>query len=256
MSKLDIYQYAYMADNYGVLLHAPASGETACIDCGDAQATLAALNKTGWSLTEIWVTHHHADHTAGVTELKSDTNAKVIGPAPLSQHISGLDETLNDGDTFVFAGLEVQTIHTPGHTKDMINFYLPDEHLLFTGDTLFTMGCGRLFECDANTMHQSLSKLTALPPNTIVYSSHEYTLANVKFALSVDPENADLQSRAKHIESLRADGKPTVPSTLREELDTNPFLRAGDKKIRELLNMQSAADADVFAEIRHRKDNF
>ncbi len=256
MSKLEIHQYSYMSDNYGVLLHAPASGETVCIDCGDAKASLSALQKTGWSLTEIWVTHHHADHTAGVMELKSATGATVRGPAPLSQNISGLDETLNDGDTFVFASQEVHTIHTPGHTKDMINFYLPDESLLFTGDTLFTMGCGRLFECDANTMHESLAKLTALPPNTLVYSSHEYTLANVKFALSVDPENAALRSRASHVESLRADGKPTVPSTLQEELDTNPFLRAADKNIRELLDMQSADDADVFAEIRLRKDNF
>jgi len=256
MSKLEIHQYSYMSDNYGVLLHAPASGETVCIDCGDAKASLSALQKTGWSLTEIWVTHHHADHTAGVMELKSATGATVRGPAPLSQNISGLDETLNDGDTFVFASQEVHTIHTPGHTKDMINFYLPDESLLFTGDTLFTMGCGRLFECDANTMHESLAKLTALPPNTLVYSSHEYTLANVKFALSVDPENAALRSRASHVEALRADGKPTVPSTLQEELDTNPFLRAADKNIRELLDMQSADDADVFAEIRLRKDNF
>jgi len=256
MSKLDIHQYSYMSDNYGVLLHAPATGETACIDCGDVDASLAALEKTGWSLTEIWVTHHHADHTAGVMELKSATGSRVIGPAPLSQNIDGLDETLNDGDTFVFAGLEVRTIHTPGHTKDMINFYLPDENLIFTGDTLFTMGCGRLFECDANTMHESLAKLTALPPDTVVYSSHEYTLANVKFALSVDPDNPVLRSRASHVESLRADGKPTVPSTLQEELDTNPFLRTTDKKIRELLKMQSADDADVFAEIRLRKDNF
>jgi len=219
MSKLEIYQYSYMSDNYGVLLHDPENGETACIDCGDAQASLAALQKTGWSLTEIWVTHHHADHTAGVMELKSATGANVRGPAPLSQNIDGLDETLNDGDTFVFAGLQVHTIHTPGHTKDMINFYLPDENLLFTGDTLFTMGCGRLFECDAST-------------------------------------NAALRSRASHIESLRADGKPTVPSTLQQELDTNPFLRTTDKNIRELLDMPSADDAEVFAEIRLRKDNF
>lgn len=256
MSNLNIHQYSYMSDNYGVLLHSPETGETACIDCGDAKATLAALNETGWSLTEIWVTHHHADHTAGVVELKKETNAKVIGPAPLSQNIDGLDIMLNDGDTFEFSNLEVRTIHTPGHTKDMINFYLPEENLVFTGDTLFTMGCGRLFECDAKTMHTSLAKLTALPRDTLVYSSHEYTTANVKFALSVDPNNAALRTRAAHIESLRADGKPTVPSTLQEELDTNPFLRAADENIRELLDMRTVDDVEVFAEIRHRKDNF
>jgi len=164
------------------------------------------LQKTGWSLSEIWVTHHHADHTAGVVDLKNATSATVIGPAPLSQNIAGLDKTLSDGDTFSFA--------------------------------------------------TSLAKLTALPVNTVIYSSHEYTLANLKFALSVDPDNELLRARAPRIESLRAAGQPTVPSTLQEELDTNPFLRANDKKIRELLDMQSADDAQVFAEIRLRKDNF
>lgn len=256
MNKLNIHQYPYMSDNYGVLLHSPETGETTCVDSGDAKATLAALDKTGWSLTDIWVTHHHADHTDGVVELKKATGATVTGPAPLSSPIAGLDKTLTDGDTFTFSGIGVRVIHTPGHTKDMINFYMEDEKLVFTGDTLFTMGCGRLFECDAATMHASLAKLTVLPADTQVYSSHEYTLANAKFALSVDPDNDALQARYKTIESLRADGQATVPSTLREELATNPFLRASDSSIRATLNMQDASDEDVFAEIRHRKDNF
>lgn len=256
MSKLTIHQYTYMSDNYGVLLHDASTGETSCIDCGDTQATLAALDKTGWSLSEIWVTHHHADHTAGVVELKAATNAKVSGPNPRSQPIEGVDTTLDDGDTFTFAGVEVQVIHTPGHTKDMINFYLPSEGIAFTGDTLFTMGCGRLFECDAAVMHKSLNKLTKLPTETKIYSSHEYTLANVKFALSVDPDNAALVARAKGVESLRAAGQATVPTTLQEELDTNPFLRFADTKIRNLLGMQDSSDEQVLAEIRQRKDNF
>lgn len=256
MNKLSVYQYPYMSDNYGVLIHSTTTGETACVDCGDANATLAALTKMGWSLTEIWVTHHHADHTAGVEDLKAATNARVIGPTPRSQPIAGVDTELDDGDSFSFAGTIVKAIHTPGHTKDMINFYLPEESTAFTGDTLFTMGCGRLFECDAKTMHTSLSKLTSLPNDTVIYSSHEYTLANVKFALSVDPDNAALLARAKQVESLRADGKATVPTTLQEELDTNPFLRASDPDIRKLLGMQDATDESVFAEIRQRKDNF
>jgi len=256
MSTLSIHQYTYLSDNYGVLIHSPETGETACVDCGEASASLAALESTGWSLSEIWVTHHHADHTAGVMELKSATGAKVIGPHPRSQAIAGVDESVDEGDRFSFANVQVHALHTPGHTKDMINFYLPDEKLAFTGDTLFTLGCGRLFECDAATMYASLSKLAKLPAETIVYSSHEYTLANAKFALSVDPNNQALIARSKHVESLRAEGKPTVPSTLQEELETNPFLRAADKDIRALLNMQSAADEDVFAEIRRRKDNF
>lgn len=180
----------------------------------------------------------------------------MTGPAPLSSPIAGLDQTLNDGDTFTFAGIGVRVIHTPGHTKDMINFYIEDEKLVFTGDTLFTMGCGRLFECDAATMHESIAKLVTLPHDTQVYSSHEYTLANAKFALSVDPDNSALQARFKTIESLRADGRATVPSSLQEELATNPFLRASDAGIRAHLNMQEASDEAVFAEIRYRKDNF
>lgn len=256
MSKLTIHQYPYMSDNYGVLLHSTETGQTTCIDSGDAKATLQALDKTGWSLTDIWVTHHHADHTDGVLELKNTTGATVTGPAPLSSPIAGVDKTLSDNDTFTFADLTVRAIHTPGHTKDMINYYIEAEKLLFTGDTLFTLGCGRLFECDANTMHSSLKKLVTLPEDTLVFSAHEYTIANAKFALSVDPDNTALQERSEIIASLRADGKPTVPSTLREELATNPFLRASDPGIRASLNMPDASDAAVFAEIRHRKDKF
>lgn len=256
MSKLTIHQYPYMSDNYGVLLHSPESGETTCIDSGDAEATLAVLDKTGWKLTDIWITHHHADHTDGVEEIKRQTGATVYGPEALSAPISGIDKRLTHNDMFTFAGLEIRVLHTPGHTKDMINYYIEEEGIVFTGDTLFTMGCGRLFECDASTMHKSLSFLTALPESTLIYSAHEYTLANAKFALSVDADNPDLQARFKTIESLRADGKPTVPSSLREELATNPFLRASDTQIRAFLNMQDASDEAVFAEIRQRKDNF
>ncbi len=256
MSALKVHLYPYMSDNYGVLLHHPEHNETVNIDTGDAAATLQHLEQTGWTLTEQWVTHHHADHTAGVVDLKTATNALTIGPSQLSKPIAGLDKTVTDGDTLQFAGLPVQIIHTPGHTKDMMNYYLPTENLLFTGDTLFTLGCGRLFEADAVTMHKSLSKLAALPANTIVYSSHEYTIANAKFALSVDPNNQALIERMKEFESLRADGKPTVPTTIAQELQTNPFLRANDAGIRKLLNMQNAPDSDVFAEIRKRKDEF
>lgn len=245
-----------MSDNYGVLIHAPDTGQTTCVDSGDANATLAALSETGWALTDIWVTHHHADHTDGVLALKQATNATVTGPEPLSSPIAGIDKTLKDDDIFTFAGLDVRAIHTPGHTKDMINYYIAAENIVFTGDTLFTMGCGRLFECDANTMYESLTKLVALPIDTLVYSAHEYTRANAKFALSIDAGNSILQARCETIEALLADGKATVPSSLREELATNPFLRAADPAIRAYLNMQDAPDAAVFAEIRQRKDNF
>ena len=256
MSSLTVHLYRYMSDNYGVLLHNPTTGDTACIDTGDAQATLSELQSKGWSLSEIWVTHHHADHTAGVSDVKAATGASVIGPKAVSQAIESIDKTVGDGDSFMFSGTEVRVLHTPGHTLDMLNFYLPEEQIVFTGDTLFTMGCGRLFEGTAEQMHESLSKLTSLPPQTSVYGSHEYTLANAQFALSVDADNEALQQKYQQVQQLVSAGEPTVPSTIAEELATNPFLRANNAAIRKNLNMQNDSDASVFAEIRRRKDNF
>lgn len=252
MSNLEYFQYAYMSDNYGVLVHSPQTGETASIDCGDANAAINALNQKGWQLTQIFATHHHADHVAGLKELKDKYSCEVYGPAG----ISGVDKAVEDGSSFRFADTEVQTLHTPGHTKDMINYYLPAEKTVFTGDTLFSLGCGKLFEGDAPMMWNSLSKLIKLPQDTIVYSSHEYTEANAAFAITVDPDNEALLKRVETIKQLRAKGEPTVPSTMAEELATNPFLRPGDKKIRQHLGMNDATDTEVFAEIRHRKDNF
>lgn len=256
MSKLQYHQFPYMNDNYGVLVHSADTGETACIDAGDAAAYEAALKETGWKLSHIFITHHHGDHTAGLAALKQSTGAKAIGPAPLSSPINGLDSNVNDGDTFSFAGCEVKVIHTPGHTTDMMNFYLPSEGVVFTGDTLFTLGCGRVFEGDMAMMWSSLEKLIALPADTIVYSSHEYTQANAAFAQSVDPDNEKLKARSAQIDELRSQGKATVPTTLAEELETNPFVRPSDPAIRAHLGMADASDAEVFAEIRTRKDNF
>jgi hydroxyacylglutathione hydrolase len=255
MSALEISQYAYLSDNYGVLLHSAATGETAAIDAGDGAALLAVLKEKGWKLTDLFITHHHADHTGGLAEVKAATACRVTGPRQHSR-IVGLDRLVEDGDTLQFAGCEVQVIHTPGHTTDMLNYYLPTEGIVFTGDTLFALGCGRLFEGNAEMMWQSLGKLMALPRETVVYCSHEYTLANAEFAVTVDPDNQALRQRMATIQSLRAEGKPTVPSTLAEELATNPFLRANDPAIRQHLKMADADDAEVFAEIRARKDNF
>ena len=252
MATLEYFQFPYMSDNYGVLIHSPDTGETASVDCGDAAATLAALKEKQWSLTHIWATHHHADHVAGLAELKQHSNCHVTGP----NGIDGVDNNVGDGNSFEFAGVTVETIHTPGHTKDMINYHLPTEKTVFTGDTLFSLGCGRLFEGDANMMWDSLNKLMVLPADTTVYSSHEYTEANAAFAISVDPDNKALQQRVELIKSLRAQNKPTVPSLLSEELATNPFLRASDALIRQQLQMADSTDAEVFAEIRARKDNF
>ena len=252
MAELEYFQYAYMSDNYGVLIHAPKTGETASVDCGDAEATISALKQKNWSLTHIFATHHHADHVAGLAQLKKQFNCHVTGPAG----IPGTDTAVSDSDTFTFGNTEIRTMHTPGHTKDMINYYLPTEKIVFTGDTLFSLGCGRIFEGDAPMMWNSLSKLMKLPADTTVYSSHEYTEANAAFAVTVDPQNAALKERVNTIKALRANGEPTVPSTMTEELATNPFLRAADPAIRQHLNMADATDEEVFAEIRSRKDNF
>ena len=249
--RLAIHQFGYNDDNYGVLLHDSERGETAIVDAGDATAAKAALAESGWSLTQIWITHHHGDHTAGLAELAVD-GVEVFGPCG----VDNVDTILADGDSFDFAGRAVEVIATPGHTLDMLNFYLPFEKLAFTGDTLFAMGCGRLFEGNAPMMWKSLEKLMALPDDTVVYCAHEYTAANAQFALSVDPGNEALQRRAAAVDDLRAAGQPTVPTMIALEKATNPFLRVGDPAIRAHLGMEAASDAAVFGEIRARKDSF
>lgn len=249
--RLAIHQFGYNNDNYGVLLHDAESGETALVDAGDADAAEVALDESGWELTQVWITHHHGDHTAGLGELTGD-GVEVFGPAG----IAGVDNVLDGGDSFAFAGRAVEVISTPGHTLAMLNYHLPLEKLVFTGDTLFAMGCGRLFEGDAPMMWRSLGKLMALADDTVVYCGHEYTAANAAFALSVDPDNEQLQRRSEAVAELRAAGQPTVPTLIALEKATNPFVRAADPAIRALLGMETASDAEVFAEIRRRKDSF
>ena len=249
---LNIHQFTYGGDNYGVLLQEPDSGATALVDAGDATAALAALAETGWSLSQIWLTHHHGDHTAGTTEIVAATNAGVHGPAS----IASVTTPVADGGEIDFGGVKVTAIATPGHTMDMLNFHIPSEKLLFTGDTLFAMGCGRLFEGDAATMWASLCKLMSLDDETVIYCGHEYTAANADFALSVDPDNDALLRRVAAVRDLRSAGQPSIPTMLALEKLTNPFLRASDPSIRAHLGMADADDVDVFTEIRLRKDNF
>lgn len=253
MARIEFHQFPYMEDNYGVLVHAPDTGETACVDAGDADAAIAALEEKQWQLSHIFVTHHHADHTAGLKALKNATAATVVGPKVESAPIEGVDEKVGDGDSFKFGGVQVQVLHTPGHTLDMVNYYLPEQSTLFAGDTLFTMGCGKLFEGDAATMWESLGKIMKLPAETTVYCSHEYTLENAEFAIRVDPENQALITRIDSAKALREQNKPTVPSTLAEELATNPFLRASDSGIRSVLGMADASDLEVFTELRKQR---
>ena len=250
---MDFHQFSCRSDNFGVLVHSPETGETASIDAPDAGAVRAALSQRGWKLSHIIVTHHHMDHVEGIGELKAETGCTVIGPA--NPAIPAVDRTVGDGDRFEFAGENIEVIATPGHTLDMLNYHFTDSGVVFTGDTLFALGCGRVFEGSAEQMWNSLQKLAALPSETKIYCGHEYTLANGRFALTVDGENPKLQARMKKIEKLRSDGEPTLPTEMAIELETNPFLRAADPQIRKNLGMESASDAEVFAEIRKRKDN-
>lgn len=253
---LELVTVPCLTDNYAFLLHDAASGATALIDVPEAGPILRALQSRSWSLSEVWITHHHADHVQGLGEVLAAFPATVRGASADSNRLPPLDETHTDGSSFTFSGHEVQVVDVSGHTIGHIAYYVPNAGAVFTADSLMALGCGRLFEGSAEQMWASLSKLAALPPETKVCSGHEYTAANAKFALTVDPDNGDLISRNKAITAARSAGEPTIPSTLALELATNPFLRASDPHIRILLGMESASDAEVFAEIRARKDAF
>ena len=249
-----VHQFPARSDNYGVLVHDEASGATASIDAPETDAVLAALDETGWSLTHILTTHHHMDHVAGNEDLKARFGCEIVGPAAEAARIPGIDREVRGGDAFDWAGTRVEVIDTPGHTSGHVVYHLPEHHLLFAGDTLFAMGCGRLFEGTADEMWGSLARLMALPEETVVHAGHEYTLANARFAVTVDPDNRALGERLAEVERLRAENRPTLPTTIAEELATNPFLRAGDRGIRSGLGMMDATDAEIFAELRRRKD--
>lgn len=256
MANLDIELFPCRTDNFGVLIHDPASGATASVDAPEEAAILAALKRRGWTLTHILTTHHHLDHVDANLTLKTRYDATIIGPKNEASKIPGIDTTVGDGGEFDFAGHRVRVFETPGHTAGHICFYFPDDKLLFSADTLFALGCGRLFEGTPAQMWNSLQKLMALPDDTVVYFGHEYTQANARFAVTVDPDNAALKARAAEIDALRAKGIFTAPTTLGLEKATNPFLRPHDAGIRAHLRMDKASDAEVFAEIRKRKDNF
>jgi hydroxyacylglutathione hydrolase len=254
MARLDIHQFPCLSDNYGVLIHDAGAGLTASIDAPDAETVKAALKAKGWKLTHILTTHHHADHTGGNAALKAETGCTIIGSRNEAAKIPGIDKQVGQGDTFAFGEHEVQVLDTPGHTAGHITYVIPSAKVAFAGDTLFAIGCGRVIEGNAQMMWESLKKLMALPKDTTVYCGHEYTQANARFALTIDPENAALQARAKEVEALRAAGKPTLPTTIGVELETNPFLRPHVPAIRKRLGMEGKPDWQVFGEIRERKN--
>jgi hydroxyacylglutathione hydrolase len=243
-------------DNYVYLVHDDASGATALVDVGTVDPILAALRARGWTLTDIWLTHHHGDHIEGAEAVASATGALITGAEADAHGLPPLARVVAHGDGFPFAGHDVRVLDVSGHTVGHIAYHVPDLGAAFTADSLMALGCGRLFEGKPAQMWASLSKLAALPPETLICSGHEYTASNARFALTVDPDNPALQARAEDVAARRAAGRPTVPSRLSEELATNPFLRAADPAVRAGLGMQNASDAEVFAEIRARKDRF
>jgi hydroxyacylglutathione hydrolase len=252
----ETYLFTCLTDNYGVLLHDPASGATASIDAPEAAPVEAALQKTGWRLTDILVTHHHADHTAGIAELKARHKCRVVAPRGEAQRIAHVDETVAEGDTVKVGGLQAGVIDTPGHTAGHISYFLPADRLAFVGDTLFSIGCGRVIEGTPEMMWNSLKKLRALPDNTRFYCGHEYTAANIRFAKTVEPGNKALAARADEVSKLVAAHKATIPATIGAEKAANPFLRADDAELANAVGLADSPAWKVFAEIRERKNRF
>jgi hydroxyacylglutathione hydrolase len=252
----DLVTIPCRTDNYAFLLHSEG-GRTALVDAPDAAPILAELERRGWSLDEIWLTHHHDDHISGVEALRrACPDVVVVGASADARRLPPLDRKYSHGESFDLDGAEVQVFDVSGHTVGHIAYYVPAAGAVFTGDSLMAMGCGRLFEGSPTQMWRSLGRITALPEDTLVCSGHEYTAANARFALTVDAGNEALRARIAEIEELRGNDQPTVPSLLSLEKATNPFLRAALPEVKASLNMGGATDVETFAEIRRRKDRF
>jgi len=253
---MEIVQVPAFQDNYLYLLHDPDSGVTAVVDPGDAAPIQKALSERGWQLDYILNTHHHPDHVAGNLALKDTYRATIIGPAADKDRIPGIDVALSEGETFDIGNYTAAVIDVPGHTKGHIAWYFESVSALFCGDTLFAMGCGRLFEGTPEQMLASLDKIAALPDNTRIYCAHEYTMANADFAITVDPDNVALGARIRTVAALRERRQPTVPSLLGLEKQTNPFLRSSSRALADGVGLPGADRLEIFTKTRELKDNF
>ena len=250
----EIRAFTCLSDNFGYLIHDPATKATASIDAPEAAPIIRALEREGWTLTDILVTHHHHDHVGGIGELKQKYGCRVVAPHDKTTTIAGVDLRVGNGDVVKIGELLARVLETPGHTLDHISYVFDADKALFAADTLFSIGCGRVFEGNYPMMWESLLKLRALPDDFRLYCGHEYTASNVKFALNIEPDNAALQARAEEVTRLRAAGTPTIPSLLGEEKKANVFLRADDPAVAIKLRMKGAGAADVFGELRERKN--
>jgi hydroxyacylglutathione hydrolase len=251
-----IHAFLCLQDNIGVLIHDPNTGACAAIDAPEEGAILAALTQTGWKLTDILVTHRHSDHVQAVEPLKRQTGCRVVAPLKAREAVPSADVYVREGDMVSVGGLQAQVLETPGHCDDHISYWFEDDRLLFAGDTLFTLGCGRMFEGTYAGFWATLQRLAALPDDAKVYCGHDYTLSNARFAMAADPDNEALKARAREAEGVKAQGRFLVPTTIRQEKATNPFLRAGEPALAKTVHKEGAEPVEVFQALREWKNRF
>ncbi|MBL1421303.1 MAG: hydroxyacylglutathione hydrolase [Alphaproteobacteria bacterium] len=254
--QMQIIQIPCRQDNYAVLIHDDKTNQTILFDAPEHDAIAEVLETNGWQLDHMLITHYHFDHIEGAASLKAQFGGQVYGPKINAHELKCLDNPIDESHSLNLLGMDIKIFDTPGHKDDHICFYLADLKIAIVADVIFSMGCGRILDGNAAQMYQSIQKLLTLPVDTLFYCGHEYTTANGEFAISVEPNNIDLQTRVAEVKTLRAQSKPTVPTLLSDELKVNPFLRPNSSEIRKKLNMQSASDKAVFAKIRTLKDNF
>jgi hydroxyacylglutathione hydrolase len=250
----EIHAFRCLSDNIGVLIRDPATGACAAIDAPEEAAVLAALDARGWRLTDILVTHRHPDHVGGIPGLKARFGCRVVAPTKSGEAVPGADERVGEGDRVRVGGLEAEVWETPGHCDDHISYWFSGEGVLFAGDTIFTLGCGRVLEGPMEVLWDSLQRIAALPEEARVYSGHDYVLSNARFALMADPDNGALQARMAEAETAKREGRFLVPSTIGEERATNPFLRAGEPALARSVNLEGQAPAAVFKALREWKN--
>lgn len=250
----EIRLFPCLTDNFGALIHDHASKATAAIDAPEAGPVIRALEQEGWTLTDILVTHHHADHVGGIAELKQKYDCRVVAPHDHAAAIAQVDLRVREGDVVKVGSLLARVLETPGHTLDHVSYVFDDDKAVFAADTLFSIGCGRVLEGTYPMMWESLLKLRALPDDFRLYCGHEYTASNVRFAVGVDPDNAALQARAAEVTRQRADGKATIPVLLGDEKKANVFLRADEPSVAAAVRLKGRSAAEVFGELRERKN--
>lgn len=252
---MDVILVPCLNDNYAPIFHDAATGCTAVVDTPEVEPILSAIEEKGWKLTHVLNTHHHSDHCGGNLELKKRTGCTIVGPA--AESIPGVDVSVKDGDAVQVGSFAARVLDVGGHTAGHIAYHFEKQNVAFVGDALFVLGCGRLFEGTPAQMWASLLKIRGLPPDTVIYCAHEYTESNARFALELQQALPRLRERVDAIKHIRSESRPTVPTILGHELETNPFLRADSDELREAAKLpKGAPPVEVFAEVRRMKDNF